>query len=151
MPIITPDDLKRRDKLLSMLSSTFDGERATAGTMLAKMATSYRLTIPELCQAGVKPAGTGPKPSGPSKPAGAQSKPDSSAPPDNEMLLLLRKVIDHHLDLVTAWEEEFLENVTDHYFRDNDLSEKQKGVAMRILTKVAANAGRPTRDGFRSV
>jgi hypothetical protein len=63
------------------------------------------------------------------------------------MLMMLRKVIDYHLDLVTQWEEEFLENVTDRYFRDDDLSEKQKAIAMRILTKVAMNAKRG--DGFR--
>jgi hypothetical protein len=132
---ISDADIKRRDKLLGMLSSEFDGERATASSMLAKMAASYKMTIPELCQASTKPS-PGPKP--------------EATGPDNEMLMMLRKVIDYHLDLVTQWEEEFLESVTDRYFHDDDLSDKQKNVAMRILAKVAINADR-SRDGFRSV
>lgn len=154
MAMISADDLKRRDKLLGMLSSDFDGERATASAMLAKMAAGYKMTIPELCQATVSGAQS-------SRPQGAQAKPQpntarpntarpgNSTGPDNEMLMLLRKVIDHHLDLVTEWEEEFLENVTDKYLRDDDLSDKQRAVAMRILAKVAQNGNQPKRDGFR--
>ncbi|MGY2987678.1 hypothetical protein [Bradyrhizobium sp. USDA 4508] len=150
--MISDDDIKRRDKLLGMLSSNFDGERATASAMLAKMAASYKMTIPELCQArsgASSSTSSGPRPSSGPK-GGPKPGPKSADAPDNEMLMMLRKVIDHHLDLVTAWEEEFLENVTDKYFRDDDLSDKQKSVAMRILTKVAMNAGKP-RDGFRPV
>jgi hypothetical protein len=135
---ISAEDIKRRDKLLGMLSSDYDGERATASAMLARMAAHYKMTIPELCQAGTA--------SQPKQQAKPRPQPTSD---DNEMLLMLRKVIDHHLDLVTTWEEEFLENVTDKYYRDDDLSEKQKAVAMRILQKVALNAGRG--DGFRRV
>jgi hypothetical protein len=132
---ISADDLKRRDKLLGMLTSEFDGERATAAAMLAKLAAQHKMTIPELCaqRADAQPQKPQPK-----------QKPPSD---DNEMLMMLRKVIDYHLDLVTQWEEEFLENVTNRYFRDDDLSEKQKAIAMRILTKVAMNAKRG--DGFR--
>ncbi|KRR21328.1 hypothetical protein CQ14_06675 [Bradyrhizobium lablabi] len=148
--MVSDDDIKRRDKLLGMLSSNFDGERATASAMLAKMAASYKMTIPELCQAGAKPASSsGPRP-GPGPSPGPKPGPKDPNALDNEMLMMLRKVIDHHLDLVTAWEEEFLENVTDRYYRDADLSPKQTSVAMRILEKVALNAGKP-RDGFRPV
>lgn len=148
--MISDDDLKRRDKLLGMLSSDFDGERATASGMLAKMAASYKMTIPELCQAGVRPQ---PHPnSRPNPQPGPKPQPNpqpSGSGDDDEMLHHLRQVITSHLDLVTPWEEEFLESVTQKYSRDDSLSEKQKTIAMRILTKVAMNAQRPTRSGFR--
>jgi hypothetical protein len=131
---VSATDLIRRDKLLGMLTSDFDGERATAAAMLAKLASSYQMTIPEFCQAGS---------------AAPQPKNKSYTPPDNdcEMLNMLRKVIDHHLNLVTPWEEEFLTNVTSRYFCDQDLSEKQQRVAMRILRKVATTTERG--QGFR--
>jgi hypothetical protein len=144
---ISEDDLKRRDKLLGMLSSDFDGERATASAMLAKMAVGYKMTIPELCQAqvnGARPQQARPQPNPKPQPNPQPTGSDD----DDEMLRHLRKVASDHLDLVTSWEEEFLESVTQKYVRDDALSEKQKVIAMRILTKVAMNAGRP-RSGFR--
>lgn len=137
--MVSDDDIKRRDKLLGMLSSNFDGERATASAMLAKMAASYKMTIPEVCQAGARSSASsstssGPRP-GPGPSPGPKPGPKDPNAPDNEMLMMLRKVIDHHLDLVTTWEEEFLENVTDRYYRDADLSPKQTHVAMRILER----------------
>ena len=148
--MISEDDLKRRDKLLGMLSSNFDGERATASGMLAKMAAGYKMTIPELCQAGARPQphpNSRPNPQPGPKPQ-PKSQPNGSGD-DDELLNHLRQVIASHLDLVTEWEEEFLESVTQKYVRDDALSEKQKTIAMRILTKVAMNAQRPTRSGFR--
>lgn len=145
--MISDDDLKRRDKLLGMLSSDFDGERATASAMLAKMAAGYKMTIPELCQAqsgGARQQQARPQPN--PKP---QPKPQPTGTgDDDEMLVHLRQVMNDYPDLVTPWEEEFLESVTQKYSRDDALSDKQKAIAMRILTKVAMNAGRP-RSGFR--
>jgi len=146
--MISDDDLKRRDKLLGMLSSDFDGERATASAMLAKMAAGYKMTIPELCQAQAGGARqqqqARPQPNPKPQP---NPQPNGSGDSD-EMLRHLRSVFSDHLDLVTPWEEEFLESVTQKYSRDDALSDKQKAIAMRILTKVAMNAGRP-RSGFR--
>jgi hypothetical protein len=153
MTVVSAEDLKRRDKLLGMLTSDFDGERATAAAMLAKLASQYKMTLPEFCAVGAtpQPSSSGGKSSQKSQ---AKPQPQSAYQPDDpnsmEMLMMLRRVIDYHLDLVTEWEEEFLENVTNRYFRDVDLSEKQRTIAMRILTKVAMTSGRP-RDGFRPV
>jgi hypothetical protein len=151
---ISDDDLKRRDKLLGMLSSDFDGERATASAMLAKMAAGYKMTIPELCQAqaGGRQQQARPQPNPNSRPnpqPGPQPGPQpNGSGAEDEMLMHLRQVMESYGDLVTPWEEGFLESVTQKYSRDDALSEKQKAIAMRILTKVAMNAGRP-RSGFK--
>jgi hypothetical protein len=149
MAMVSDDDIKRRDKLLGMLSSDFDGERATASAMLAKMAAGYKMTIPELCQAQAGGARqqqqARPQPNPKPQP---NPQPNGSGD-DDEMLQHLRQVMETYGDLVTEWEEGFLESVTQKYSRDDALSEKQKAIAMRILTKVANNANRPNRSGFR--
>src|SRR4051812_3789528 len=135
MAMISDDDLKRRDKLLGMLSSDFDGERATASGMLAKMAASYKLTIPELCQAqsgGARPQQQQARPKPQPKPQPQPQAQPSGSGDDDEMLMHLRQALNNHLDLVTSWEEEFLESVTQKYVRDDALSDKQKAIAMRI-------------------
>ena len=45
-------DRSRRDKLVGMLGSSFDGERSNALAMLQRMANSYRIPIHELLLGG---------------------------------------------------------------------------------------------------
>jgi|ERR1035437_4351803 hypothetical protein len=47
---MTDEDRTRIIKLLGMLTSDFDGERANAAAFLTKIATRYKLTIPQLCE-----------------------------------------------------------------------------------------------------
>ena len=54
----------RIDKLIGMLTSDFDGERANASAMLARMAKEAKMTMPEFLQAhaargGPPPGNTG--------------------------------------------------------------------------------------------
>lgn len=123
--MISEQDIKRRDRLLGMLTSQFDGERATAGSMLAKLAAQYKMTVPEFCQAGVEPQ---------------KEQTKAYDPKGCEMLMMLRKVLDNHFMQVTDWELKFLESVSFNYSSDKDLSDKQRKVALRILNKIAMHA-----------
>jgi hypothetical protein len=42
-------DRERVVKLLGMLTSDFDGERANASALISKLASKYKVTIPQLC------------------------------------------------------------------------------------------------------
>jgi hypothetical protein len=53
--MIEDADRTRVVKLLGMLTSDFDGERANAGAFLSKIAARYKLTIPQLCGLATAP------------------------------------------------------------------------------------------------
>jgi hypothetical protein len=53
--MIEDADRARVVKLLGMLTSEFDGERANAGAFLSKIALRYKLTIPQLCGLATAP------------------------------------------------------------------------------------------------
>ena len=60
--MIEDADRTRVIKLLGMLTSDFDGERANAAAFLTKVATRYKLTIPQLCELATSKTAPAPAP-----------------------------------------------------------------------------------------
>ncbi len=122
----------RLEKLLGMLGSSFDGERANAARMISAMAERKKVTIPELVFGpGSSPRQDREQP---------RAKPKRPAQPEaTEMLDALRGVRDAADDLgfvVTAWELQFCIDVAEKHSADYELSDKQAAVAQRIIDKV---------------
>ena len=122
----------RLEKLLGMLGSSFDGERANAARMIAAMAEKREMTVVELidsARAQVHPPMPRPEPS--------SDNPHAGAVPDT-MLKELAEIADHpeRYELVlTGWELQFAVDVAGRYSRDYELSAKQLAVVERILRK----------------
>lgn len=119
-------DRARLEKLLGMLGSDFEGERANAGLMIAKMAARLKLTIPEMCVAPV-----------------------SRAPRRRRERIKVRVLLDRLKEIaeidfmyVGAWELEFAQDVSQKYDEDDELSEKQRKIIDRMIDKVAAAKNR---------
>jgi len=121
----------RLEKLLGMLGSSFDGERANAARMIANMAEKKRMTITELIYGSAARADT--HQAKPEQPAASRAQ-------SNTILRTLRKIISADiadLDFVlTDWECEFATSVAKQYSHDYQLSEKQIVIAEKIIRKV---------------
>ena len=129
----------RLQKLLGMLGSSFDGERATAAAMIQRMAEGKKITINELIAQAYEP------------PAGArqQQKPPPPPPPEpdftdidkaDDLLKMLRRIAgakDIAARVLTPWEINFSTDVSDRYSHDYDLSEKQLVIVEKILRKAS--------------
>jgi hypothetical protein len=128
----------RLEKLLGMLGSSFDGERANAARIIASMAEARNITINELI---AEMAGTQPAPS---------AKPAPKPPPPQDDFTDIEKADDLLRWLgriaaspalasrvLTAWEIQFAADVSARYVHDYDLSEKQLAVTEKILGKAA--------------
>ncbi len=138
---------QRLEKLLGMLGSTFDGERANAARMIAAMAERKNITIPELV------LGAGPR-------VAFRMPPDDWEPPSRkprrEKQAGVRVILDALQDVaaseeeleftITAWEFQFAVDVSGKYGADYELSEKQLAAAQRIIEKVEK-----TRERARAV
>lgn len=117
----------RLEKLLGMLGSSFDGERANAARMIAAMAEKKRLTIVDLIY-GVSSARPQPQPS---RPTGS-----------NKSRTMLQALSDIASDseqfefVLTEWECQFAKDVSSRYAYDYELSEKQIVIVEKILKKV---------------
>ena len=131
----------RLQKLLGMLGSSFDGERATAAAMIQRMAEGKKITINELiAQAYEAPAG-----------ARQQQKPPPPPPPPPEpdftdidkaddLLKMLQRIADNQAvaaRVLTPWELNFSTDVAARYSHDYDLSEKQLVIVEKILRKAS--------------
>lgn len=145
---------ERLAKLLGMLGSDFDGERANAAAMIAKMAKDAKKTVAELVMGG---GGGHPQivyrdriiyrdrivekivfRDRPGRNAyDADFKAGLKSSKSNKGIIdRLRAVLhDTNLDL-TSFEIQFIDNVLERYESDDDLTEKQKRVARRIIDKV---------------
>ncbi len=136
-------DKNRIIKLIGMLGSAFDGERANAAAMLSKMAEARKMTLNELLEAAhgatSKSGHTPPPPPPPPKP---EPPPDTFTDIDqaDDLLRMLGRIAerpDIAARVLTAWEIQFSTDVAGRYDRDYELSEKQLNVVQRILTKAS--------------
>ena len=153
-------DRSRLEKLLGMLDSSFDGERATAARMISDMAIKQKLTIVELIY--------GPQQSSrqqssaqqqwekqrqeanqrrereqrnQSEYARAQQQRQQRQQHADKILKALSEIAknsDAYEFVLTNWECQFASDVSQRYTHDYELSEKQLNVAQRIVAKVEA-------------
>jgi hypothetical protein len=157
-------DRSRRDKLVGMLGSSFDGERSNALAMLQRMANSYRIPIHELllsgnnrtessfdrlraereaCEANLRAeraeqAGREAQPAHPAKPDPTVPE----LPPNWREFFAAAEQRNRSLFFPTAWESNF---VTDLIARGTRwASPKQTVIIARILEKAAVLNSRTT-------
>jgi hypothetical protein len=109
----------RLEKLLGMLGSSFDGERATAAAMIQRMAESKKITINELIALAHSPP-TSPGSGSASQGRAGQQKPPPPPPPEPDFT-----DIDKADDLLKM------------YDADYELSEKQLVIVEKILRKAS--------------
>lgn len=124
----------RLEKLLGMLGSSFDGERANAARMIEAMAKKHGLTIPQLILGEPIIEHVVYRPARPHRPQPQRQRPQSS-----DVLDALKDIVASEAELefvVTAWEYQFAADVSSKYNADYELSEKQHAVAARIIDKV---------------
>ncbi len=136
--MIQDGDRNKVIKLLGMLTSDFDGERATAAAFIARMAAQYKITVPQLCCLAASLSEEPPKSTAP--PPQDRRRHTSSMPDDDfedvgcELLKELRAA-DGHPSL-TSWEANFVQDVSQKYKSDEDLSPKQRAIVERICAKI---------------
>jgi hypothetical protein len=126
----------RLEKLLGMLGSSFDGERATAAAMIQRMAEAKKLTINELIALAHGPAGYQQQRAPPPPP-----EPDfTDIEEADDLLKLLRRIAEKPsiaARVLTPWEINFSTDVSGRYSHDYDLSEKQLVIVEKILHKAS--------------
>lgn len=153
------NDRERLAKLLNMLGSTFDGERANAARLIARMAERKNLSIAEMVLPPEdddevttfvwRPSPAPPRPApapaprkarAPRKPREKQEKRDEAA----TVLRALREIAEaEDLEFVlTAWELQFAIEVPAKSTFDFELSGKQLAAAQAIIDKVEKARGR---------
>ncbi len=132
----------RLEKLLGMLGSSFDGERANAARMISAMAEKKNLTITELIygalsvrpQASYKPSKTNP-----AQPTADKPKSQPKSQPKSRTLLQslsdIASTSDEFEFTLTEWECQFADDVSKRYSYDYELSEKQIVIAEKIIRK----------------
>ena len=129
-------DKARLAKLLGMLGSSFDGERANAAAMIQKLAEKHKLTITELIAAAhgstakPHPAWEPPQQERPWKAPYGRSGNDG-----DDLLTKLYLLVSGNWRGLSDWERQFASDVSDRYQRDYELSEKQLAVVNRIIGK----------------
>jgi hypothetical protein len=126
----------RLEKLLGMLGSSFDGERANAARMISAMAEKQGLTVLELIygpraleQRGDRFQRHGPEP--PTDDLCVNVMPGTT-------LKALAEISAHperYGSALTEWEFQFAVDVTARYLRDFELSAKQLAVVKKIVLK----------------
>jgi hypothetical protein len=119
-------DRSRVEKLVAMLASSFNGERATAAGFLGKMVSDRNLTIGELLGLAQAPPVFEPPP---------PSSPHSSSrlwAEDVDLLDHLAAAV-NFASVLSPWECEFSSDVSRKFTRASQLSERQRVVAERIV------------------
>ena len=138
-------DKARLTKLLGMLGSAFDGERANAARMISALAEKHKMTINELIAAGH---------SQPAQPPPEQTRQKTYDPgpdwgavgEDSKMLQALTEIArnqERYEFVLTQWECNFAEDVAARYSADYELSAKQ----IAIVEKIVRKAMRAHRQG----
>jgi hypothetical protein len=125
--MLSPADRSRIEKLVGMLASSFENERATAAGFLAKMASERKLSLPELLGLAQAPAAPEPPP--------APQPPSSRLWDENVELLDRLAAAVNFTNVLSQWEQEFAGDVSRHYVRASQLSERQRAVAEKIVIK----------------
>ncbi|WP_158268089.1 hypothetical protein [Bradyrhizobium sp. MOS002] len=133
----------RLEKLLGMLGSSFDGERANAARVISAMAEKHGLTIVELIYGArgqeqrLHPRQS-PGPEPPNDDLRARPVPDT-------MLKRLAQIADNpdrYEVILTEWEFQFAVDVSARYSRDYELSTKQHVIVEKILRKAQRSTAR---------
>lgn len=117
MTELSPSERTRLQKLVGMLASDFDGERANAARMITRFASERKVTIVELLM--------GDPVTKPRWPKGIL----------DGLSFSLR-----FCEVLNEWEERFARDVPQRYADDDDLSERQESIALRIIEKVRTYA-----------
>jgi hypothetical protein len=122
-------------KLIGMLGSAFDGERANAAGMLSSIAEKHRMTINELMElAYAVPGKPGTVPPPPPEPD------FTDIDQANDLLKMLGRIAerpDMASRVLTTWEINFSTDVSGRYSADYELSEKQLVIVEKILRKAS--------------
>lgn len=126
----------RIEKLIGMLTSDFEGERATASAMLTKMAKEAKQTLPEFLAAfaGKTGGSAGAKPSGSSRRPIWDDEVDY-APPQGDDLAALRYV-QQYPGVFSDWEVDFAGSVLQWHKTSATLSERQEVSYQKLKKKV---------------
>lgn len=133
-----PSEKSRLEKLLGMLGSSFDGERATAAALIQRMAEAKKLTINELIAKAHMPAGNQRQHSPPPPPPPEPDFTDIDKADDLlKMLCRIAEKPDIAARVLTPWEINFSTDVSARYSHDYDLSEKQLVIVEKILRKAS--------------
>jgi hypothetical protein len=131
----------RLEKLLGMLGSSFDGERANAARMIAAMAEGRKITINELiamAHQGVSSGSQQQKPPPPPSPEPEQEFSDVDKAHD--LLRTLKRIANNQAlaaRVLTTWEVKFATDVSARYAHDYELSGKQLVITEKILRKAS--------------
>ncbi len=128
----------RLEKLLGMLGSSFDGERANAARMIAAMAEGKKVTITELIAMAHQGAPSGRQQQQPKPPPPQDDFTDINQADD--LLRKLKKIADKPMlaaRVLTPWEVQFATDVAGRYAHDYELSEKQLTITEKILRKAS--------------
>lgn len=128
-------DKTRLQKLIGMLGSAFDNEKAIAARKIGEMAEKYKMTISELIHAGMGPVQQPPPPPPPPPPPQDDG---FSHDVSNPLLSGLELVSKKYQHMLTDWERNFAGDVSKRYDADYDLSERQVACAEKIIRKVMA-------------
>ena len=141
-------DKTRLTKLIGMLGSAFDGERANAAAMITKMAEQRKMSITELIAAAMggsaQSAGSSyrrpdPKPEPKPKPKYPWEEQRSQS---DKLLRTLREIAkdpDRYEFVLTQWECDFASDVSSRYVADYELSAKQILYVQKIIQKATRN------------
>lgn len=137
------DDRGRLEKLLGMLGSEFEGERANAALMIAKMAQKEGKTIADLCMTGRTQTvyldrivyRDAPSPQNVDVPP-RRRKTGGFHPEDRVLLDQLTWAFENDDEDLSTFERDFAAQVPYEYSYDWLLSDKQQKIARRIIRKV---------------
>ena len=130
-------DKARVIKLLGMLGSAFDGERANATNILQRMAEARKVTLTELIEQAYSSGGSSQQRKPPPPPPPPQDDFEDVDKAD-DLLRMLQQIADRPdmaSRVLTPWEINFATDVAGRYSHDYDLSEKQLVVVQKILVK----------------
>jgi len=146
-------DRDRLIKLIGMLGSTHDGERANAAAFIQKLAEKNKMTIAELIAAAHGGKGSErivyrdrvvekekvvyrDRPA----PARAPEPEPQFTDIDSPLLAMMRRVVAKPslaARVINDWELNFITDVSQRYDFDQQLSEKQLVIVQRVLTKAS--------------
>jgi len=132
---ITPDDERKLDKIIGMLGSAHDGERASAASLIQNIAQKYKITISELMTFHYnKRASPPPPPPLPPPPPPTVEEEDGML----EALLHIDSCPKMYPSL-DNWERKFCHEVSHRYNKDSQLSGRQVNVILKIIRKAHAD------------
>jgi hypothetical protein len=130
---ISDRDRSRREKLVGMLGSSFDGERLNALSMLQRMADNYRIPIHELLLANG--AGSNSEQATRKAQKSDPAEPGPELPSNWRALFAEAQQLNGSRFFLTAWESNFAADLIARGTRFP--SPKQVAVIARILEKAA--------------